>query len=104
MDFTEKHFYPLCGEPIWNTKSVYAASDKFDKSHSVDFTFCFEYTILKWAPCFVLWIVAPLWVYMLTRDIEHKLKFSLVSFLKVVSVFDILELISRSLKMFPFPH
>ena len=84
MDFTQKHFYPLCGSPIWDTKTVYSTSVDIRKSHSVDFTFCFEYTILKWCPCFVLWLVAPFWVYMLTRDFEHKLKFSLVSLLKFV--------------------
>ena len=33
----------------------------------------------------MLWIVAPLWTYMLTRNVQHKLKFSLVSVLKIIA-------------------
>jgi hypothetical protein len=73
----EDHFRSICGAPIWNTKILYSSDP--------DFTVCFQLTILKWAPCFMLWIVAPLWTYMLTRGVQHKLKFSLVSLLKIVA-------------------
>lgn len=62
---------------VQNSKSIY--------SNYPDFTFCFQYTILKWIPCFVLWLVAPFWTYMLTRTIQFRLKFSLLSFLKMAS-------------------
>jgi ATP-binding cassette subfamily C (CFTR/MRP) protein 1 len=97
----EQHFYSLCGSPIWNTKILYSANP--------DFTFCFQYTILKWAPCFMLWIVAPLWTYMLTRSVQHKLKFSLISLLKIVAtvaliVIEFIHLVKAAVEAKPLVH
>nr|QBP17584.1 ABCC1-X8-like protein [Brachionus rotundiformis]QNH67883.1 ATP-binding cassette transporter subfamily C member 1 X8 [Brachionus rotundiformis] len=74
----EKHFDSICGSSIWSTKIVYSSYP--------DFTPCFHYTILKWTPCLLLWLVAPFWTYMLSRKIQYKLKFSILSFLKIFSV------------------
>ncbi len=72
----ENHFKSICGAPIWNTKIIY--------SNYPDFTFCFQYTVLKWSPCFMLWLAAPFWTYMLTRRVQNNLKFSILSLLKMV--------------------
>jgi ATP-binding cassette, subfamily C (CFTR/MRP), member 1 len=45
-------------------------------SSQPDFTFCFHNTVLLWMPCAVLWLVAPLWIYMLTRQSEGKIRIS----------------------------
>ncbi len=50
----------LCGSRFWDPKAIY--------SDQPDFTPCFHYTVLLWMPCAVLWLVAPLWIYMLTRQ------------------------------------
>ncbi|RNA37788.1 multidrug resistance-associated 1 [Brachionus plicatilis] len=76
--FMEKHFDSICGSSIWSTKIVYSAYP--------DFTPCFHYTIFKWTPCLLLWLVAPFWTYMLSRKVQYKLKFSILSFLKIFSV------------------
>lgn len=76
----EYHFRSICGSPIWNHQTVYLAYP--------DFTTCFHYTILKWVPCFVLWIVAPFWTYALTSNVQNKLRPSLLSILKaLITVF-----------------
>ncbi|CAF0716997.1 unnamed protein product [Brachionus calyciflorus] len=80
----EEHFSSLCGSSIWNTKILY--------SPYPDFTACFHYTILKWAPCLLLWTVAPFWTYMLTRKVQFKLKFSFLSFLKIMSTLFLISL------------
>lgn len=78
----EYHFISICGTPIWNHQTIYT-------THTYpDFTTCFHYTILKWVPCFVLWLVAPFWTYALTSNVHQKfkLKVSLLSILKTVKI------------------
>ena len=60
-----------------NPKAVY--------SKNPDFTFCFQHTLVTWVPCFVLWIVAPLWIYMLTRTTPNKIRVSWILVTKTVT-------------------
>lgn len=73
----QHHFESVCGSPIWNFKTVY--------SKYPDFTICFHYTVLKWMPCFVLWMAAPFWTYMLTNTVKYSLRLSILSILKMVT-------------------
>ena len=68
----------LCGSEFWNNETVY---DEYP-----DFTFCFQHTVLIWIPCFVLWLISPLWIYMLTRQITPRLGFSWIFLLKIVNL------------------
>jgi ATP-binding cassette subfamily C (CFTR/MRP) protein 1 len=66
----------ICGSEFWNNETVY--------SDYPDFTFCFQNTILIWIPCAVLWIISPLWVYMLTRQVTPRIPlFSWVFIVKI---------------------
>ena len=70
-------FESICGSQLWNNKTLY--------SDYPDLTVCFQQTVLKWSPCFMLWIISPLWVYMLTKQISPKLTFSYIFCIKIVS-------------------
>ncbi len=41
--------------------------------------------MLKWLPCFVLWLAAPFWTYMLTNTVKFSLRLSVLSILKMVA-------------------
>ena len=71
-------FKRFCGEEIWDNNTVY--------SDNPDFSYCFQNTILIWIPCFVLWSIAPLWWYMLTRTKRPKTKPSIITILKIVNI------------------
>lgn len=64
----ENHFKAICGSDLWNNKTVYAKHP--------DLTFCFQYTLLLWIPCALLWCAAPLWTFMLTKSNPFKIKIS----------------------------
>lgn len=73
----DKHFDAICGSKLWNPKLVH--------SEHPDFTTCFQQTFVLWAPCAVVWFVAPLWTYMLTRKVERKIKVSWLHVLKILT-------------------
>lgn len=50
-----------------------------------DFTFCFQYTLLVWAPCFLIIFGSPLWIYMLTKPNIYRIKISWLIKCKTVS-------------------
>ena len=50
-----------------------------------DLTSCFQNSILLWIPCFLLWILTPAWIYMLSRGRNYITKFSWLSYTKFVS-------------------
>lgn len=79
MEKLTYHLESLCGSELWDNNTVY--------SDNPDFTFCFQQTILIWTPCFVLILISPLWIYMLTRQITSRLRYSLVFILKIVSIY-----------------
>jgi hypothetical protein len=55
-------------------------------SKEPDFTFCFQYTILIWIPCLILWIISPIWFYMISQQtISQKIKLSWIFILKNVN-------------------
>ncbi|CAF0717000.1 unnamed protein product [Brachionus calyciflorus] len=68
----------LCGSNLWDNDTVY--------SNHPEFTQCFQMTFLIWGPCLILWIVAPLWFYMLTRQKTNTLKISWLFIAKNISV------------------
>lgn len=84
----------VCGSPFWNSSTIY--------SENPDFTFCFQYTVLLWMPCAVLWMISPLWIYMLTRQPKGKIRISwiLISksictlFLIAIEVFNLIRAFS----------
>lgn len=71
-------FYVGCFFFLKNRSVVYTAQP--------DFTPCFQYTIVKWAPCLLLWIIAPFWIYMLSKDSDYLIKRSWILIAKTVSV------------------
>jgi hypothetical protein len=68
----------ICG------KSLSEVPDAADLDTHPDFSFCFQYTLLKWAAPLVLWLCAPVWIYMLTRMGKHKIKTSALLLVKNV--------------------
>ncbi len=78
MELVQSHLESLCGSQLWDNTTVY--------SDNPDFTVCFQQTVLIWLPCTVLILISPLWIYMLTRQITSKLRFSWVFILKIVSI------------------
>lgn len=72
----------FCGDKFWDNETIY--------SENPDFTFCFENTVLIWVPCMVLWIISPIWIYMLTKHNQSKLKLSFIIIVKIVTIFIIL--------------
>lgn len=75
----DEKLYNFCGENLWDNGTIYAENP--------DFSFCFQNTILVWLPCFVLWSVTPIWIYMLTRLEKPKINISLITVLKMVILF-----------------
>lgn len=46
-------------------------------SKEPDFTFCFQYTVLIWVPCLILWIISPIWFYMIAQQVvSYRIKLS----------------------------
>ncbi|RNA36438.1 multidrug resistance-associated 1 [Brachionus plicatilis] len=74
----DKAIESLCGSPLWDNETIY--------SEYPDFTECFQRTYLIWAPCIVLWLVAPLWFYMLTRQRTEKLTISWLFITKNITI------------------
>nr|UOU03338.1 ATP-binding cassette subfamily C1-7 [Brachionus rubens] len=71
----EKSLESICGSKLWNKTSVY--------DENPDFTFCFQYTLLIWAPCLFLWCAAPLWIFMLSKPTHNKIKISYLFISKI---------------------
>ena len=67
----------LCGEKLWDNETIY--------SQNPDFTNCFENTVLIWLPCLILWIISPIWIYMLTKHNQPKINLSFIIITKIVS-------------------
>ncbi|CAF1082092.1 unnamed protein product, partial [Brachionus calyciflorus] len=64
----ERSLELACGSELWNPRTVFESNP--------DFTFCFQYTLLIWAPCLFLWCAAPLWIFMLSKPSSNKIKIS----------------------------
>ncbi|CAF1016714.1 unnamed protein product [Brachionus calyciflorus] len=77
-----KHIEYLCGAKLWDNETVY--------SDHPEFTQCFQMTFLIWGPCLILWVVAPLWFYMLTRQKTNILKISWLFIVKNISIFGLI--------------
>ena len=52
-----------------------------------DFTLCFQNTLIKWIPCFILWMIAPFWIFALCNKKSSPLKYSILTFIKFVKYF-----------------
>ena len=76
--FMDKHFISMCGSPLWDYKTIY--------SNNPDFTFCFQYTLLIWLPCALLWIAAPIWMFKITKKSVYVIKLSWLTILKSILV------------------
>ena len=68
----------MCGSPLWSMTLPYTEPD---------FTFCFQYSLMIWVPCFFLWFMAPCWIYMIKRKRNFVSKKSWLTFSKLVSIF-----------------
>ncbi|XP_068210698.1 multidrug resistance-associated protein 1-like [Palaemon carinicauda] len=60
VEGTLDHISNLCGSPLWN------ASLSWD-GELPDMGLCMERTVLIWGPCLLLWVLAPVHVYLLRR-------------------------------------
>lgn len=49
-----------------------------------DFTECFQLVILRWLPCFLVWILLPFWLNMVKKDREIKVKITWFTIVKTV--------------------
>ena len=85
----------FCSDPLWNTNLTWF-------SLRPDFTLCFHETALVYIPCAILWLLAPLQVYLghwsSTRNVPWSprtaARFGFMAALVVLSVADlVLELV-----------
>jgi ATP-binding cassette, subfamily C (CFTR/MRP), member 1 len=76
----------FCDSPIWNESVIY--------DDPPDLTKCFQNSFLFWIPCFMLWILAPAWIRMVSKTRPVKLRFSSLTFSKIVINYNIKHNIS----------
>ena len=86
----------FCDSPIWDANVVY--------NDPPDLTKCFQNSFLFWLPCFLLWILAPTWIRMVSKTRKAKLRFSSLSVSKLVIsvlliIIEITNLISNELML-----
>lgn len=82
----------LCDNPLWVSEfKLYKLffnnliKDNLTVySKHPDFTECFQHTYLIWGPCAILWLVSPIWFYMLTRQKTEMIKISPLHIIKNV--------------------
>jgi hypothetical protein len=104
----DKYLNPMCGSPLWvgfvciflNQAAHIFVEILHSTHHSVknlknpsaiysdnpDLTFCFQYSLLTWMPCFLLWFAAPLWVFKLTKSNPIRVNVSWLIVAKTVKV------------------
>nr|UOU03336.1 ATP-binding cassette subfamily C1-5 [Brachionus rubens] len=70
----QNYIEQLCDTALWENQTVY--------SKHPNFTPCFQATYLIGGPCLLIWFIAPLWFYMLTRQTTETLKISVLFILK----------------------
>ncbi|XP_043228721.1 multidrug resistance-associated protein 1-like [Amphibalanus amphitrite] len=70
-------FEGYCHSEFWNAGSVWRTDDP-------DFTACFERTALVWAPCALLWLLAPVEIFLLKRSTENPLPRTILNVSKCV--------------------
>ena len=71
----------FCDGKFWDNQTVY--------SKNPDFTLCFQHIILIWVPCMILWIISPIWIYMLIKQNKPKINTSWKIISKMVCFKDI---------------
>lgn len=97
----EEYFHPICGSSLWVSERMFKLITSlsfrsnaffFSKdsnaiySKTPDFTFCFQYTLLIWTPCLLLWFAAPVWVFKLTKRNFFRLPISWLFVGKITSI------------------
>ena len=56
LEMAEEMTTPFCGSPLWDSNLTWF-------TETPHFTPCFHSTVLVYAPCLVLWLLAPLDLY-----------------------------------------
>lgn len=66
----------FCDSVLWNSSTVY--------DERPDLTPCFQNSFIYWIPCFILWLISPLWFRMIRRKREIQVKITWLTYSKLV--------------------